>query len=93
LRGRRFIVIQAPELSELIESAELLREEDTCIAGPIRMLRVGRLLLVQEQAPETKDLIVREFSTTEEAERFLAERLGTYERMWDGCGCKIDYYK
>jgi hypothetical protein len=86
------VVLRAQELSVLLESAELLREEETCIAGKIRILRVDDRILVQEQAPETKDLIVRELPSKEDAERFLEDRLSTYERMWDGCGCKIDYF-
>ena len=28
----------------------------------------------------------------ETAERFVEDRLSDYERMWDGCGCKIEYH-
>ena len=93
MKERSIIILRADELSELIESAELLREEDTCIAGQIRILRVDDRILVQEQAPETKNVIVRELPSKEEAERFVEGRLSVYERMWDGCGCKIDYFK
>jgi len=31
--------------------------------------------------------------TKKEAEEFIKERLEIYNRMWDGCGCKVDYYK
>jgi len=27
-----------------------------------------------------------------EADLFIDERMETYDRMWDGCGCKVDYY-
>ena len=80
------------ELSELIASAELLREEETHLAGKIRVLRVGDRILVQEQHPETKKLILHEFPSEEEAGRFVEDRLKAYDRIWDGCGCKIDYY-
>ena len=26
------------------------------------------------------------------AVHFVDDRLAAYERMWDGCGCKIDYF-
>ena len=29
---------------------------------------------------------------TDRKARFVAERMDQYERMWDGCGCRIDYY-
>jgi hypothetical protein len=28
----------------------------------------------------------------DEVRRFVRERLEAYDRMWDGCGCKVDYY-
>ncbi len=31
------------------------------------------------------------FDGVEAAQEFVAARLETYERMWDGCGCKVDY--
>jgi len=31
-------------------------------------------------------------NSLKEAEDFVKDRLDFYERKWDGCGCKIDYY-
>jgi hypothetical protein len=90
--GRNLFVLEADELPGLIEAAELLRESDTHFAGPIRVLRLDRRILVQEQVPRTESVLVREFPARDEAERFVEERLETYERMWDGCGCKVDYF-
>jgi hypothetical protein len=89
--GRRLFVLEADDLPGLIEAAEILREDDTGLAGPIRVLRLDRRILVQEQEPRTSSVLVRELPSREAAERFVAERLDAYERMWDGCGCRIDY--
>jgi len=35
---------------------------------------------------------VRRLGGEDEARAFIRDRLDTYDRMWDGCGCKIDYY-
>ena len=78
------------ELTGLLEEAELVREEDTCISGMIRILRLNNIVLVQEQTPD-HEIVVRIRPTVEAAEEFVAGRLATYERMWDGCGCKVDY--
>ncbi len=32
------------------------------------------------------------FEDLEAARRFVEDRMETYERMWDGCGCRIDYH-
>jgi hypothetical protein len=37
--------------------------------------------------------VIRRLADEAAAARFVADRLATYERMWDGCGCRIDYYR
>jgi hypothetical protein len=27
------------------------------------------------------------------AQQFVADRMAQYERMWDGCGCRVRYYE
>jgi hypothetical protein len=78
------------ELAGLLEAAEFVREEDTCISGLIRIIRLRNTMLVQEETPDHK-IVVRIRPTREAAEEFVSRRLETYERMWDGCGCKVDY--
>ena len=78
------------ELAGLLDQAALVREQDTCISGMIRILRLKNIILVQEQTPD-HEIVVRIRPTVEAAEVFVAGRLETYERMWDGCGCKVDY--
>jgi hypothetical protein len=92
LQRRKVVVLDADDLMELLESAETIREDDTSIAGPIRILRIDRLIVVQETTTEKREVVVRGFRSLEEAQSFVDQRLATYERMWDGCGCKIDYF-
>lgn len=84
------VVVAAEHLHDLLERADELREDPTGPAGPIRILRIGRHILVQESTPDGEQ-VVRRFTTPEAAERFVSARLAAYDRMWDGCGCKIDY--
>ena len=37
--------------------------------------------------------LARRMPSIEDATDFVNDRLGTYERMWDGCGCKINYFE
>jgi len=85
-----FITLGGEDLPELLEAAEVIREDDTCVAGWIRVLCIGDHFVVQEQTPEG-EILVRRLNSRETAERFVEDRLSDYERMWDGCGCKIDY--
>jgi hypothetical protein len=45
---------------------------------------------VQESDPEGT-VYLRAMADREAAEAFVSDRLATYERMWDGCGCKVHY--
>ena len=81
-RGR-IIAITGEELASLLEKAETEREDDTGIAGPIRTLRLGNCVLVQERTPEG-DHFVRKLGSAQAAMRFVEARLAAYERMWDG---------
>jgi hypothetical protein len=46
--------------------------------------------MVQEETPD-RVVLTRRMATREAAEAFVNDRLEIYERMWDGCGCKINY--
>ena len=58
----------------------------------IRLLDLDGALFMQEQHPETHELLVRRFADRAAADAFVKDRLDTYERMWDGCGCKVHYF-
>jgi hypothetical protein len=77
------VAISKDDLASLLEMAETFREDKTSIAGFIRTLHAGGLVLVQERTPKGEHL-VRELASEEEARRFVEARLADYERMWDG---------
>jgi hypothetical protein len=87
----RVVEIRHEELAALLADARLLREEDTRLCGSIRVLQLGPQILIQEQSFEGQPLI-RLADSAESAQAFVEERLATYERMWDGCGCRIDHF-
>ena len=84
--------ITTDERDALLAAGELIRDEDTKISGPIRIVAVEGLVVLQEQTPQNV-LLVRAMPSIEHAEKLLADRLDTYDRMWDGCGCKVDYLR
>jgi hypothetical protein len=79
------------ELPRLLEVAETIRAEDTRLAGWIRILSLDGRVLVQEETPDG-EVLLRRLGSRTSAERFVQRRLADYERMWDGCGCRIDYH-
>lgn len=73
----------ADELERLLEAAELVREENTGVAGPLRVLVLDGAVLVQEQTPQ-RELLLRARPSLEKAKEFVDHRLEIYARMWDG---------
>lgn len=88
-------ILQLPPdaLAALLATTQPVHEADTHFAGMIRILEFEGRLLVQEQHPEQELLLVRRFADRATADAFVQDRLDTYERMWDGCGCKVHYFE
>ena len=82
--------ITTDERDALMAAGELIRDEDTKISGPIRVVAVDGVVVFQEQTTKNV-LLVRAMPSIAHAEQLLADRLDTYDRMWDVCGCMGDY--
>jgi len=91
VRTGAIVTLTPDDLAELLARAEVVHEEDTYLSDMIRILRLDDLVLIQETADKTQ-IIVRSLPTVDDARAFVARRLETYERMWDGCGCSVSYF-
>jgi hypothetical protein len=87
-----YLIIEDSELKFILDNSEAIRQEDTHLSDFIRILRYNRKIFVQEISFK-KEIFIRKMNSIEDAEKFVQERLEFYERKWDGCGCKIDYYE
>ncbi len=47
---------------------------------------------LEEPSDDGRTRVLRLLEDEEAAHRFVSRRLEQYERMWDGCGCRIDYH-
>jgi hypothetical protein len=92
LARRTPVMIDTTHLAALLAAAEIIAATDTCVAGLIRILAVDSLIVVQEQTPDG-EVLLRRFRSREAAQTFFDDRIAAYDRMWDGCGCTIDYHK
>jgi len=91
IKKKRYLMISEDELNELLSNSKIIIEENTYISDKIRLLQYKTDLLIQEKS--TKDeYLVRVMKSKKEAEQLIKERLDIYNRMWDGCGCKVNYY-
>jgi hypothetical protein len=84
--------IAVRDFDRLQKEFRLVKTVDTCMKGDIHLLERGNTFYVAEH-PETDTVVMRSMGSEADGARFIERRLETYERMWDGCGCKIDYYK
>jgi hypothetical protein len=87
-----FLIIEDEELRSVLDNSEILRIEDTYLSDFIRVIRYDEKLFIQETTFK-KEIIIRKMDSMKEVDFFVKERLDFYERKWDGCGCKIDYYE
>ncbi|MCG6950715.1 MAG: hypothetical protein LJE93_17505 [Acidobacteria bacterium] len=92
LKNRTVVEIDRDDLAELVDVFESMRAVDTGLAGWIRILSHDGEIVVQEETPE-RTILVRRFDSAEQAGAFVDRRLADYDRMWNGCGCKIDYHE
>ena len=86
------LLIDPADLDRFLAGAEILDEQDTMMNGPIRVLARDGRIVVQESS-DKGEIFLHRAAGEEEAAAFLRERMETYERMWDGCGCRIDFRK
>jgi hypothetical protein len=88
----KYLIIEEDQLKPLLNNSEVIRVEDTHLSDFIRLLKFEENLFVQETTSKN-EILIRKVNSMKDADLFIQERLEFYERKWDGCGCKIDYYE
>jgi len=91
LSNNSFIVLDKDKLNLFLSQVKILKEENTYLNDFIRIVNFNEIICIQETS-DKNEIIVRRMNSLKEAEDFVQERLDFYDRKWDGCGCKIDYY-
>jgi len=91
LEAERIVSLSAAAWTAVAGEFEQVERHDTHIAGDLLVVRTDAGLAAVEQ-PNSGERIVRLLGSVREAKAFVRARLDLYERMWDGCGCKVDYY-
>ena len=91
LSGGEVVELSVGDADQVLGVGRLIREEDTKISGPIRIVEVDGLVAVLEQTPKNV-ILIRALPSIADAQRLVEDRLEIYDRMWDGCGCKVNYF-
>jgi len=92
ISANRLLVLRPGEAGEIAQQAELVEKHGTLGQGDLMVMSWLGMRIVIEQA-DAETFIARRFSDQREVDLFVERRLDQYERMWDGCGCRIDYYE
>jgi len=92
MENSTYTTINKEQLHEIKSSSELIYEEDTLISDFIRIFKINDLYIFQEKTPKGK-ILTRKFENESDAKNMVNIRLDIYEKMWNGCGCKVDYFE
>lgn len=84
--------LSSADWQALRDSFATIEEHDTQLAGALLIVQATDGTLAAVEAPTAAERVVRRLADRAAADAFVEERLATYNRMWDGCGCKVDYY-
>ena len=90
-KEKKYQLISEETLNSLLSDSEILIEKDTLISDKIRLLKFEDNFLIQEKSNKD-ELLIRLMKSKKEGEEFINSRMETYDKMWDGCGCKVEYY-
>ena len=91
LQKNNYLMITKIELNELLLKSQIIVEKDTLISDKIRLLKLNNQLILQEK-PKKDEYLIRMVKSLKEGEELIKQRMEIYDRMWDGCGCKVNYY-
>jgi len=87
-----YLILDETDLKTVLDNSEIIRIEDTHLSDFIRILKYNEKLFAQEKTFKN-EILIRKMDSMKDVDFFVQERLDFYERKWDGCGCKIDYYE
>lgn len=91
LAVNKVMLLSNEEFDALSSSSEIISETDTIVSGKIRILKYLQFYFVQEFTAKD-EIAIRKMTSKDAAANFVNERMIIYEKMWDGCGCKVNYY-
>ena len=86
------VPLSAREWEAFAAEFPVVERHDTQLAGELLIVRAGGDLAAVE-SPSRGARVARLLGGPPEADAFVRKRLEDYERMWDGCGVKVDYFE
>ena len=85
------VPLTASEWEELAHRFPVVERHPTQLAGDLLIVGLDDALVAVE-SPSRDARVARLLGGEDQARAFVARRMEEYERMWDGCGVKVNYY-
>ncbi len=90
LRDEEIVNLTAGEREELMALVTVLELPTPTYRGAPTFIRHHSRVAALEQAQPDR-WVLRPLADEAEVQAFSERRQDDHDRMWDGCGCKIDY--
>jgi hypothetical protein len=88
----RIVALAVTDWTAVAAEFEEVERHDTMMAGTLLIVRTSAGLAAVEQ-PQPRERVVRLLGNSTAARGFVDHRMAQYEKMWDGCGCRVRYYE
>ena len=85
------VPLSRAEWEALAPEFAVVERHNTQLAGDLLIIQVGDDLVALEE-PSRDARVARLLGGRAAASAFIEKRLAEYERMWDGCGVKVEYF-
>ena len=86
------VPLSREDWDELAPHFPVEERHNTQLAGELLIVWVEEELAAVE-SPSRDARVARLLGSREAVTKFVEKRMEEYERMWDGCGVKVDYYE
>jgi hypothetical protein len=90
LQEKNVLQVSTQESKSLLEKYIIVNEIKTGIAGPIQILQLDEKDNLIIESNQKGINYIRKINK-KFVQEFVNERLSIYDKMWDGCGCKVFY--
>lgn len=85
------VPLSASEWEELESNYQVVERHNTQLAGDLLIIQFGEAFAAVE-SPSRDARVIRFLGDRSKVDAFVRKRMEEYERMWDGCGVKVEYY-
>jgi len=92
LETRRTVALTIPQWEAVRSAFEEVEAHATGLGNDLLVLRGPEGGWFALEWASKDQCVLRRLEDGDAVQRFVTRRLEQYERLWNGCGCRIDYH-